>query len=72
MHSKARVTANHVAQHSGKAEHAAYRWREHKHQPAHRVGRLWKFNLSEVDDWVRTRSADEEQRGDGQMPSRNP
>ncbi len=21
--------------------------------PAHKVGRLWKFQVSEVDDWIR-------------------
>lgn len=26
--------------------------------PAHRVGRLWKFKLSEVDEWVRAGGAD--------------
>jgi excisionase family DNA binding protein len=28
------------------------RWRERKGLPAHKIGRLWKFELSEVDDWV--------------------
>ena len=27
--------------------------------PAHRVGRLWKFKLAEVDAWVRSGGADE-------------
>ena len=35
-----------------------------------RVGRLWKFQVSEMDDWVRAGGADEEQRSDGQTPSR--
>lgn len=39
--------------------------------PADWVGRLWKFLDSEVDDGVRARGADEEQRRDGQPPSRN-
>ena len=25
--------------------------------PAHKVGRLWKFQASEVDEWVRSGSA---------------
>jgi hypothetical protein len=25
--------------------------------PAHKVGRLWKFQTSEVDEWVRSGSA---------------
>jgi len=43
------VTADHVAQHLGVAKDTVYRWRERKGLPAHRVGRLWKFQLSEVD-----------------------
>jgi excisionase family DNA binding protein len=35
------------------AKDTIYRSREHRGLPAHRVGRLWKFKLSEVDDWVR-------------------
>jgi hypothetical protein len=27
--------------------------------PAHRIGKLWKFKLSEVDAWVRSGGADE-------------
>jgi hypothetical protein len=29
-----------------------YRWIEAKSLPAQRVGRLWKFKLSDVDRWV--------------------
>jgi len=25
--------------------------------PAHKVGRLWKFKISEVDHWIRTGGA---------------
>ncbi|SRR5574344_1759221 len=58
------VTAEDVAQHLGVAKDTVYRWRERKGLPAHRVGRLWKFQLSEVDEWVRAGGADEES-GDG-------
>lgn len=64
------VSVEQVAQHLGVAKDTIYRWREHRGLPAHRVGRLWKFRLSEVDDWVRAGGADEEQRNDGQTPSR--
>jgi excisionase family DNA binding protein len=57
------VTAEHVAQHLGVAKDTVYRWRERKGLPAHRVGRLWKFQLSEVDAWVRTGGADDESEG---------
>ncbi len=55
------VTALDVAQHLGVAKDTVYRWRERKGLPAHKIGRLWKFQLSEVDEWVRAGGADEEQ-----------
>jgi excisionase family DNA binding protein len=56
------VTAEDVAQHLRVAKDTVYRWRERKGLlPAHRVGRLWKFQLSEVDEWVRAGGADEDQ-----------
>ncbi|KAI5912628.1 hypothetical protein GH664_21455 [Thauera sp. 2A1] len=33
--------------------------------PAHKVGRLWKFQLSEVDEWVRAGGADEDKKSSG-------
>ncbi|WP_456291982.1 helix-turn-helix domain-containing protein [Pseudomonas sp. AK106] len=54
------VTALDVVQHLGIAKDTVYRWRERKGLPAHKIGRLWKFQLSEVDDWVRAGGADED------------
>ena len=48
-----------VAEHLGVARDTVYRWIEQKALPANRVGRLWKFKLSEVDAWVRAGGADE-------------
>lgn len=42
-----------VAKHLGVAKDSVYRWIDHRSLPAHRIGRLWKFKLSEVDAWVR-------------------
>lgn len=53
------VTASEVAQHLGVAKDTVYRWRERKGLPAHKIGRLWKFQLSEVDGWVRAGGADD-------------
>ena len=53
------VTASDVAQHLGVVKDTVYRWRERKGLPAHKIGRLWKFQLSEVDEWVRAGGADE-------------
>ena len=54
------VTAEDVALHLGVAKDTVYRWRERKGLPAHKIGRLWKFQLSEVDEWVRTGGADDD------------
>lgn len=46
-------SVNEVARHLGVAADTVYRWIEKKGLPAHRVGRLWKCKLPEVDAWVR-------------------
>lgn len=43
----------------GIAKHTVYRWIESKALPAHEIGRLWKFKLTEVDEWVRSSGATE-------------
>ena len=42
-----------IARHLGVAKDSVYRWIERRNLPAHRIGRLWKFKISEVDAWVR-------------------
>ena len=32
-------------------------WINHRNMPAHKVGRQWKFKISEVDDWIRSGKA---------------
>ena len=44
------VSVDDLAKHLGAAEDSVYRWIDHKGLPAHKIGRLWKFKLSEVDD----------------------
>ncbi len=46
------VSVDEVASHLGVAKDSVYRWIEAKGLPAHRVGRLWKCKLSEIDEWV--------------------
>lgn len=47
------VSVEDVAAHLGVTKDSIYRWVDEKKLPAHRVGRLFRFKLSEVDDWVR-------------------
>ena len=41
-----------IARHLGVSKETIYRWLERKTIPAHRMGKLWKFKPSEVDEWV--------------------
>lgn len=47
------VGVEQVAGHLQVAKESVYRWIESRRFPAHRVGRLFRFKLSEVDAWVR-------------------
>lgn len=47
------VSVQEVAAHLAVTKDSIYRWIERKGFPSHRVGRLLRFKLSEVDSWVR-------------------
>jgi excisionase family DNA binding protein len=51
------VSVDDLAQHLGVTKDSVYRWIERKGLPARKIGKLWKFKLSEVDDWVRQGAA---------------
>lgn len=53
------VSVEQIAEHLGVTRDSIYRWIDRKNLPAHRVGRLWKFKATEVDEWVRTGGSDE-------------
>lgn len=62
---KAWASVEDVAKHLGIARDTVYRWIESKALPAHKIGRLWKFKLSESDEWVRSGSTtDDDGEGD--------
>ena len=46
-----------IAAHLGVARETVYRWIEQKGLPAHRIGKFWRFKISEVDDWIRAGDA---------------
>ena len=41
-----------IANYLGVSKDTIHRWIRNKGMPAHKIGRLWKFKLSEVDQWV--------------------
>ena len=52
MSTEAWVSVDAAAKHLSVAKDSIYRWIEQKRLPARRVGRLWKFKLSQIDEWV--------------------
>lgn len=48
------MSAEEVATHLGVTKDTVYAWIAERGMPAHKVGRLWKFQADEVDEWVRS------------------
>jgi len=46
-----------IAAHLGVNPDTIYKWIIRKTMPAHKLGRLWKFLASEVDQWVKAGDA---------------
>jgi excisionase family DNA binding protein len=53
------VSVEDVSAYLGVAKDSVYRWIEAKDLPAHKISKLCKFKLLEVDDWVRADGANE-------------
>jgi excisionase family DNA binding protein len=51
------LSVDEIPGHLGVKRYTIYKWIERKSMPAHKVGSLWKFNLAEIDDWVRSGAA---------------
>lgn len=47
------LSADEIASHLGVSKDTVYAWISTQNMPAHKVGRLWKFQAGEVDEWVR-------------------
>ena len=46
-----------IAEHLGVSKDTIYTWISKRGMPAHKVGRLWKFQTVEVDSWVKAGGA---------------
>lgn len=46
------LSVDEVAQHLKISKPTIFRWLEKGKIPAHKVGKQWRFKLSEVDNWV--------------------
>jgi excisionase family DNA binding protein len=47
------LSVDEIAAHLGVNPDTIYKWITRKKMPAHKLGRLWKFLASEVDQWVK-------------------
>jgi len=51
------LSVDEIAEHLGVSKDTVYTWVNERGMPGHKVGRLWKFKIGEVDDWVRAGGA---------------
>ena len=51
------VTLKEIQAYLGVGRETILQWIAKRNMPAYKVGRLWKFKLSEVDDWIRSGGA---------------
>lgn len=49
----------------GVSRETVLQWINNRNMPAHKVGRLWKFKISEVDEWIRSGGAAHKNDHDG-------
>ncbi|MDR3305386.1 MAG: helix-turn-helix domain-containing protein [Clostridiales Family XIII bacterium] len=47
------LSMNEIAQHLGISRDTVLTWIKDKKMPAHKIGRIWKFQASEVDAWIK-------------------
>ena len=61
-------TLKEIQEYLGIGRETVLQWITKRNLPAYKVGRLWKFKISEVDDWVRKDSADDRNVKEEQKP----
>ena len=57
------LSVDEIAAYLGIKRDTVYTWISEKQMPAHRMGRLWKFRKEEVDEWVKTGGAGDNEQG---------
>ena len=57
------VTMKDITEYLGVGRDTVLKWIAQKGMPAYKVGRLWKFKLSEVDEWIRSGGAADDKEG---------
>jgi len=57
------VSIDEISEHLGVKKDTIYKWVARKKMPAHKVGRLLKFQIKEVDRWIREGKASSNYKG---------
>ena len=58
------VTMKDIQAYLGVGRDTVLQWIDKREMPAYKVGRLWKFKYSEVDEWVRSGGSDDRKQKD--------
>ena len=51
------LSVDEIAAYLGIKRDTVYKWISERQMPGHKIGRLWKFNKQEVDEWVKSGGA---------------
>ena len=54
------VTLKDVMEYLGVGRETILQWISKRNMPAYKVGRMWKFKLTEIDDWIRSGGASDD------------
>ena len=46
-----------ITEYLGASRESIFKWIDNKGMPAHKLGKLWKFKISEVDEWIKSGKA---------------
>ena len=47
------LSVEEIAAHLGVNRDTIYKWIDRRQMPAHKLGKLWKFKATEIDEWIR-------------------
>jgi excisionase family DNA binding protein len=62
-------TLKEIQEHLGVGRETVLNWISTRNMPAYKVGRLWKFKISEVDDWIRSGGSESRKETKGKSES---
>jgi len=51
------LSVDEIGEYLGVKRDTVYKWISDKGMPAHKIGRLWKCKVSQVDAWIEAESA---------------